>query len=323
MAEGNKTGLINIDLSGEPLSKLIDVTSKGMGGLFEPWMIKRRAKATAFEIDTLKSSMEKNGLNGNLHISRNGLEIKVEEGTVEERAIITLIQKEVNRQINTEKIVSNAAENLESIQAVSTEPVDDEWIQRFFNIAQDINDEDMQTIWSKILSDEIVKPKSYSLRSLDILKNMSKYEAELFNKYIKESLNDVQFRFRIDHDEMNKDGNITLGDRLLLEEIGLIQRDLSKPISANSLVGYAITDDLIMSIENSNNEKQSLSIDITTRVGYELSKLVDIEINDEIIKKIANSIREEGRGNLSVNLGIEPKWGPRGIVQWKKLNADI
>lgn len=324
MGEVSKNGLVNINLDGEVLSKLIDVASKGMGGLFEPWMIKRRAKATAFEIETLKSSMKRNGLNGDLHISRNGLEIKVEEGTVEERAIISLIQKEVNRQINTEKIVASAVENLESIQSFSTEPVEDEWIQRFFNIAQDITDEDMQIIWSKILSDEIVKPKSYSLRSLEVLRNMSKYEAELFNKYIKESLDTGEFRFRIDHNEMNKDGNITLEDRLLLQEIGLIQRDLSKPIAPGALVGYAITNDLIMSIENiDKKEEYGLSIDITTRVGYELSKLIDIDINEERIKKIANSIREEGKGNLTVSMGFEPKWGPRGIVQWKKLNTNI
>lgn len=323
MSEVNKYALVNINLDGEVMSKLIDVVSKGMGDLFEPWMIKRIAKATDFEMETLKSSMKRNGLNGSLHISRNGLEINVKEGTVEERAIISLIQKEVNRQINTEKIVASAIENLKSIKSFSKEPVEDEWIQRFFNIAQEITDEDMQTIWSKILSDEIVKPKSYSLRTLEVLRNMNKYEAELFSKYIKESLNTGEFRFRINHNEMNKDRNITLEDRLLLQEIGLIQRELSKPIEPGTLTGYAITNNLIMSIENiDKNETYNLDIDITTRVGYELSKLIDIDINKERIKKIANAIREEGKGDLIVSMGVKPKWESRRIVQWEKTNTN-
>lgn len=123
---------------------------------------------------------------------------------------------------------------------------------------------------------------------------------------------------------MNKDRNITFEDRLLLQEIGLIQRELSKSIAPGTLVGYAITNDIIMSIENiDKKEEYSLNIEITTRVGYELSKLIDIDINEERIKKIANSIREEGKGNLTVSMGFEPQWGPRGIVQWKKLNTNI
>lgn len=324
MSEGNRTGLINIDLSGEPLTKLIEVSSKGMGNLLEPWMIRRRAKAAAFEMDTLKSAMDRNGINGGISISRNGLEIKVEEGTVEERALISMVQKEVKKQMNTEKIVANAAINLKSVEVVSSEPVEDEWITRFFSIAQDITDEDMQTIWSKILSDEIVKPKSYSLRSLELLRNMSKQEAELFAKFIKSSLDTGTYRMFIDSDEIKSHCNINFNDVLLLEEIGLVNRDLTRYIGPKNREAFSIDGENLIDIENINEEnKYSINMVMTTKVGYELSKIIKVNVDEDLRRKITSHIIQKGEGNLIVRKGIRPVWNNNRLIRWSVLTEEV
>ncbi|ERT18912.1 hypothetical protein O162_09110 [Pseudomonas putida SJ3] len=45
-----------------------------------------------------------------------------------------------------------------------------------------ISDETAQAIWGRILAEEIQSPGSISNRTLDIIRNLSKYEAATFNK---------------------------------------------------------------------------------------------------------------------------------------------
>lgn len=65
-------------------------------------------------------------------------------------------------------------------------PVDKEISKDFFNRwrneAKLIDDEYAQSIWGRILAEEIKHPETISLRTLDTLKNLSKSEAELFNQ---------------------------------------------------------------------------------------------------------------------------------------------
>lgn len=57
---------------------------------------------------------------------------------------------------------------------------DFDWFIRFYEAVGNISDEAMQDLWAKILAGEISRPSSYSLKTIDVLKNMSKKDAELF-----------------------------------------------------------------------------------------------------------------------------------------------
>ena len=65
---------------------------------------------------------------------------------------------------------------------MSSDNVDEDWITRFFNIVEDISNEQMQNLWGRILSGEIKQPSTYFLRTLEILRNISPSEAEIFRK---------------------------------------------------------------------------------------------------------------------------------------------
>ena len=60
--------------------------------------------------------------------------------------------------------------------------MDKDWFTRYFNIVQDISNEDIQDLWAKLLAGEIKQPGSFSYRTLETLKNMTTDEAELFTK---------------------------------------------------------------------------------------------------------------------------------------------
>ena len=110
-----------------------------------------------------------------------------------------------------------------------------DWFIRYYEASGNISDKEMQVLWAKILAGEIENPSSYSLRTLDVLKNMSKEEAECFVKICNASIQIESEKYVIpaDQDYLSKNG-IDYSDILMLEEIGLI----------NSGSGIHINDDL-------------------------------------------------------------------------------
>ena len=93
--------------------------------------------------------------------------------------------------IGQEQEVRNLAGNmrmaLEAAQNVSDEEVaegciDPDWFARWRREAMVIGHEEMQRLWGRILVDEAKNPESVSYRTLDVLKNLTKHEAELFIK---------------------------------------------------------------------------------------------------------------------------------------------
>ncbi|MDI2113678.1 DUF2806 domain-containing protein [Commensalibacter nepenthis] len=64
------------------------------------------------------------------------------------------------------------------------EPSQD-FINRWRNDAKQIHSEELQNIWGRLMAEEINNPDSISLRTLDVVKNISRSEAELFVQYLK------------------------------------------------------------------------------------------------------------------------------------------
>lgn len=67
-----------------------------------------------------------------------------------------------------------------------------DWLMRFFDAVGNISNKDLQQLWAKVLAGEIAEPKTCSLRTLDMIRNMSSEEAEIFShlcKYVMRSGN--------------------------------------------------------------------------------------------------------------------------------------
>ena len=87
--------------------------------------------------------------------------------------------QEAKRQRNIASVVQGAAEELGD-QEVSDHEPDHDWTARFFNDVQDVTNEEMQALWSKILAGEVKKPGSTSIKTLSILKGLDRGAASLF-----------------------------------------------------------------------------------------------------------------------------------------------
>lgn len=160
-----------IKIEGKPLEKLIEVISNGIGTLYRPRAIRNEADAKAYEIKVLEKAKHEAIAEGKL-IEAENLD------RINER----LVAKEIKRQNNIDDVVEVAINDISQTESVTETPIDQDWSTRFFDIVQDISDNEMKILWGKILAGEVKKPKSYSMRTLELLRNLSKEEADTFVK---------------------------------------------------------------------------------------------------------------------------------------------
>ena len=135
------------------MTKFIEVVSSAVGGIFKPHQKRRMAKATSDEIKTLSEAVK--DIKGKVTLKNGEWEMTLDSESLEGRSLETLIAKEVKKQVNIESIIYKAKDLIEEKKTVSKEEVNQYWITKFFNRAQDVSDEQMQNLLAKILSDEI------------------------------------------------------------------------------------------------------------------------------------------------------------------------
>src|ERR1039457_72240 len=171
--------------AGKAIEKLLDVLSRGVGAVYRPISIKKEGEAEAYRIKLIEKAKSQSEADKIVEIAKAEIEksilINTNISELAQRAEHRVTSKETKRQNNIENIAHFSVNEI-SNETVSANPVNEDWLDRFFNIAQDINDNDMQNLWGKVLAGEVAKPGSYSLRCLEALRNMTQAEAEMFQK---------------------------------------------------------------------------------------------------------------------------------------------
>ncbi len=112
-----------------------------------------------------------------------GLDAELQNETPEksllERAILRERRLREQKQRNLEKILKFAHEACKDETA--GEP-DQDWLYRFFEMAQEIHNSSMQKLWAQVLKLEITNPGSTSNKSLLLLKDMTPKEAQTLQR---------------------------------------------------------------------------------------------------------------------------------------------
>lgn len=203
--------LVKID--GKPLEKLIEVVSNGIGTLYRPRAMRKEADAKAYEIKVVEKAKAEALAEGKLIEAENL-----------DRLNERLLAKEVKRQNNIDDVVEIAASHLQSEPTVTEETVNEDWTTRFFDIVQDVSDDEMKKLWGQILAGEVKTPQSYSLRTLELLRNLSKNEADIFVKIARLALcdNNWYFIYKGKEADISK-YDASYSDIAKLIEIGILQ----------------------------------------------------------------------------------------------------
>ena len=264
------------DLTGleKPLQKLIEVVSEGVGTVanhlfeFDVRKLKR--------IGDAESEKEKIAIIKRAEGSATALEIL---GRAQNR----LALEQYSKQINLENIIVKTRELLEG-QDVSEEPVEKDWSSRFVGIAQEVSREDVQEMLAKILSEEIKRPNSFSLRTLEFVRNLSKAELLLFRRAAIISA-DNAYVF-LDKNNANAGfSGFTYTEVMKLIELGLIQSSLSTELSFKGVTrGKTYNFRMKRGLCSVHSQEDLALVKIPllrfTSTGVEIASLIDIESGD-------------------------------------------
>lgn len=271
-----------VDINTDGLAKFAEIISFALGGTArgERKMADAKAYASIVEAET-----------------KNKVALIKAQG---KEALANYIEAKESRKLkNTMAVVEKAQSHFTKGEKVSDEPVDEGWKNRFFNIVEEISDEELREIWGRVLAGEIKKPKSYSLRTLEVLRNLTKEEAAII-------VDTASFLIR--NDFIYKESSLSLQERLLLQELGLMLDDgiglsYEWSVDSKSKAAFVIDDDCLFVISNDSEEKIKYEINIykLTTVGKEIYKLVsaDKEKRNSFYKTLARFFHEKGKVHIS------------------------
>ena len=154
-----------VEINTDGLAKFADTISFALGGTARGEKKMADAKAYAAEVE-----------------ARTKYKVALIEAQGQETLANYVMAKESRKLSNTMAVIEKAQSHFTEGEQVSDEPIDEGWENRFFNIVEEISDDELREIWGRVLAGEIKKPKSYSLRTLECLRNLNKEEASLIVK---------------------------------------------------------------------------------------------------------------------------------------------
>lgn len=284
------------DLAGlsQPLTKLIEVLSSGMGAIHRPIGIRREAAAQADAIRLLGTAqLEVDVTRAHalaVNDASNKLVLAEANVRIEERAQTRLEYREVRRQENLEAIAEAAVSHLP--EQVSSTEVDKDWKTRFFNIAEDVSNTDMQNLWGKILAGEVTTPGTYSVRTLEILKNLSQREAEAFQKLRYLAL-DAGYVLKVGTSSHFEDFGLIFDDILNLREAGLVadgdMLSMWVDIPDDTPFLVLLFNGKGLLVEKLEDGAKTIKLDslVLTAAGKQLLSLIEPQPNTEYLRKMA------------------------------------
>jgi hypothetical protein len=188
----------------KPATVLIEKISDAVGGVFKPYQIVRVAKAEA-------------------EASRIQAESQIQVTDLHRRAMHRFLEEEAKKQSNIEAITQNALPLLEDKSAPQN--VADDWITNFFDKSRIVSDNEMQQLWSRVLAGEANAPGAFAKRTVNLLADLDKGDAELFMRLCGFGwiIGDVvPLVFDVWGDIYNQQG-INFNSLAHLENLGLVQ----------------------------------------------------------------------------------------------------
>ena len=163
-----ETSIVKLGNVLKPAETLFKKISKGVGGLAAPWQIKRVAEA---KIEAAHSAAE---------IARIEAHSEIEVIDLRQRAAQRRIEEDTRHQKNMEDITAKAIPHLN--EEAKPGDMEDDWVANFFDKCRLVSDSEMQSLWARVLAGEANAPSTYSKRTVNLLSDLDKSEAELFTQ---------------------------------------------------------------------------------------------------------------------------------------------
>ncbi|GGP49880.1 hypothetical protein GCM10009347_16140 [Shewanella algicola] len=311
------------------LIKLWETLAKdGIGSLASPWQIKREGKAHAevrrdemlmlaqaeVEAEQIKLGKKKLLDDGRL-IELGGpkneedhsvdylgrLEPTISLDSFSEKIEQQRKAEEIQQEININKTIGLAEEELlRSQQEPSEKEVDSDWLSRWRDHAKSTNSEELRQIWARTLAGEVKSPGSYSLRTLEFIKNLSQEEAMAISKLGQFAVGRSIFKCP----QLEKQG-IDFNFLLQMDDLGIVNGVQGGQVSglkltfnsreADKFSNVLVNRNQILLIEAEDpNKKLALGCYQISKIGAEVLSLGDFNANENYMRELGEEIKKKG-----------------------------
>lgn len=181
------------------------------------------------------------------------------------------------------------------------------FLNHFFEGASMEDSDDLQEIWAEIFLGESEKESSYSLRTLDVLKNMSHEEAQLF-------FNVSPLFFKIDNKLLLLDSpklfnafNLSYEKRLKLQDIGLMLEQPMLPTGFLFNPNHQIIIELgnqVLILTDTTKTLKSLNLQVynMSNAGNELFNIINSPTDSDYNKALGYELENALAESISVSL---------------------
>lgn len=316
-------------LPGEKLViKLWETLAKGgVGSLLAPWQIKRvgrartevrceellmlaQAEKSAQDIREGRSKLLEDGRLVQLQDGADDKEQVDEQGRIEptlflerssERAANFKRAEEIQQEININKTIYLAEEELlRSRQEPSDKEVDPDWLFRWREHAKNTNNDQLRDIWAKTLAGEVKSPGSYSLRTLEFIRNISQEEALAVSL-----LGQFAIKRSIFKTKRLEEVGVNFGFLLQMDDLGILHGVQGGELSGLQIKFQSqskekfffpiVNRNLVLIVEGEDPSKVlSLGCYQISKVGAELLSLGDFHADEGYMRELGAKIKEQG-----------------------------
>lgn len=209
---------------------------------------------------------------------------------------------------DTKRLAMAVQETVEKLRRMpvdveQTERVSDTFFNRWRKEVETVDDEQLRDVWAAILAQEMTKPKSVSLRTMDVVRNLSLNDAKVFQKMIKGQIEGCIPK--------GQDGNvqcISFDEVLQMQEGGLLQ---NSDFAAQTITRTYKKKDggkgSVLFIESSEyvictDVGFEISCYPLTNAGLELSRLALIEREEADAIELAQFLDKSTNRKMNVSL---------------------
>jgi hypothetical protein len=299
------------------------LAEKGVGSLLVPWQEKRVAEARTEirrkemlilaqaerEVESIKSGGSTVNIKSDIKLIAAQQESIDGDGRIEPTLDLSELATSVSnrdfsdslrKEANVAKSVLIAEDILsQDQQEPSEKSVEDDWIFSWKENAGRVSSSELQGLWGRILAGEIKQPGTYSMRTLEFLKGLSKSEAELISKAAKFVIGDRIYRKK--EDFLKKEG-LHFSHLLFLQDIGVLSgveavglNTTYNSIGSGKYFRPLVASNKIMLVEHDDQNKTvKAEVYLLTQVGIEVLKLASFQVDNEYLHSVAEDYVRKG-----------------------------
>ena len=287
---------LNVRVKVPALKKLVDYAASGIGAvagsMLAPWKARQKAKARIIEADSLRLIAE-------AQVEAHRFLVPLDETGQGARGIgpDVIAQRtefqEKKRQANIAATIRGAAAELGDRKVPEHDP-DPDWTARFFNCVQDVSSEDMRKLWTKLLSGEVEEPGRTSLRTLDILRNLTKEDARIFRDICDFTIADSIF-YPAEHQKNHR--FFVYANALHLDSIGLINSSAKVKVfdfEQGKNTSYIRYQDHLLEISKSDaGNKVEIPVIWITKPGQELYRAMEHNFHMDYLEAFSEFLHKK------------------------------